>query len=187
MGLSAAERQRRSRAHKKGDHTLCDPERCEAVTSTVTTVTDLDVTEPVTDPALSRLGGRGRQLYREVLEAHPDLGPRERVLLEEAARSADRLERLDRLLRGDTDEFASVRFANGRTELVVDKTLAEARAQQASLARLLSELRQMLAPAASKPTAPSAPVSSPMGQKQGGGKLVDLRQRVAARRAAASG
>lgn len=31
MATSAAERQRRSRAHRAGDHGLCDPRRCDAV------------------------------------------------------------------------------------------------------------------------------------------------------------
>jgi hypothetical protein len=41
-GLSAAERQRRSRAHRKGNHSLCDPASCEAAQ---------DVTEPAATPA----------------------------------------------------------------------------------------------------------------------------------------
>lgn len=187
MGLSPAERQRRSRAHRKGDHSLCDPERCADVTAPVTADPEPDVTGPVTDPVLEQLGARGRRLYREVLAEQPELGPRQRVVLEEAARTADRLERLDRLLRAEVGEFASVRFAEGRTELVVDRTLAEARAQQASLARLLGELRHSLAPAESTPSVPAAPAAAPAGQQAGGGKLVDLRARIAAARAATQG
>lgn len=45
MATSAAERQRRSRAHKKGDHSLCDPRRCDG-TSPASDVTPKHVTAP---------------------------------------------------------------------------------------------------------------------------------------------
>lgn len=186
--LTPAERQRRSRAHKKGDHSLCDPEKCADVTAVVTPDPEPVVTEPVTDPRLYQLGARGRRLYSDTLAEHPNLSPQARVVLEEAARTADRLERLDGLLRGTADEFASVRFTEGRTELVVDRTLGEARAQQASLARLLSELRHTLAPGEAAPGPSAQPTAGPPAPKTvGGGKLVDLRSRIAAARAQASG
>ena len=188
MSLSAAERQRRSRAHRKGDHSLCDPERCVDVTPPVTEVPAADVTDGVTDPVLVELGGRGRQLYRQVLEEHKELGGRQRVLLEEAARAADRLDTLDRLVRGDLFVWAHVETgALGRRELVVDKALGEVRQQQVILARLLGELRQSLAPAESNPSAPAAPAPAGASAKAGGGKVVSLRDRIAAARAAASG
>ncbi len=182
VALSAAERQRRSRAHKKGDHSHCDPERCDAVTTPVTETSPTAVTSDVTDPELLTLGHRGRRLVSEVLAEHPTLGRRQRVLLEECARAADRCERLDRILLGDLGEWARVEFPDTGTRfvLVIDKTLAEARQQQAILARLLSELRQSLAPAEEKPSTPAVPV--PAG---GGGKLADLTARIAARRGAA--
>lgn len=193
MGLTPAERQRRSRAHRKGDHSLCDPERCVDVTPPVTEAADLAVTEPVTDPVtelmIFRLGRRGTALFQQVIEEHPDLGPRQRVLLEEAARAADRLDTLDRLIRGDAFVWALVDTGPlGRRELVVDRTLGEVRSQQAILARLLSELRQSLATVADKPATGAAPAAPPAaGGKAGGGKVVSLRDRVAAARAAASG
>jgi hypothetical protein len=188
VGLSPAERQRRSRAHKKGDHSLCDPQRCVDVTRAVTQVAEPAVTEPVTDPVLEQLGARGHRLYREALAEHPDLGPRQRVVLEEAARTADRLEQLDRLLRGDDRVWAHVEIPDGGPmQLLIDKPVAEARAQQASLARLLGELRHSLAPAESTPSVPAAPTAAPAGPQAGGGKLVDLRARIAAARAATQG
>ncbi|HEX8347384.1 MAG TPA: hypothetical protein VF657_21990, partial [Actinoplanes sp.] len=69
-------------------------------------------------------------------------------------------------------------------ELVVDKTLAEARQQQAALARLLSELRQSLAPATGKPDAPAGQDPAPTS---GGGKLVSLTARLAELRGAPTG
>lgn len=138
------------------------------------------MTDAVT-PVPPGLGVRGRRLYAETLAEHPDLGARERVVLEEAARTADRCERLDRILLGDAIEWGRVEFPDSGTRLVLvmDKSLAEARQQQASLARLLSELRQHLAPAAAKEQ-PSQPA-----EKSGGGKLADLTARIAARRGAA--
>jgi hypothetical protein len=188
MALSPADRQRRSRAHKKGDHALCDPERCSDVTPPVTEPAVTAVTVPVTDWPLVELGPRGRRLYAGVVDEHPELSARARIVLEEAARVADRLETLDRMLRGDVFVWAHVETgALGRRELVVDKTLAEVRQQQSTLARLMSELRQALTPAAEKP---ADPVPAPVpGQKPpgGGGGLADLTARIAARRAGTAG
>lgn len=143
------------------------------------------MTGAVTPAVPGELGPRGRRLYAETLAEHADLGARQRVVLEEAARAADRCELLDALLRGDEQVWARVCVPDRGTqlELIVDKTLAEARQQQAALARLLSELRQSLTPAEAKPAAPAgqpAPTS-------GGGKLADLTARIAQRRGTAAG
>lgn len=137
MATSAAERQRRSRAHRKGDHGLCDPARChgDAVTP--------DVTKQVTRTP-SALGARGRRLWQQVVDEGA-LKPAERVLLEEACRTADRLDRLDRLLRGDEDAWMSLRSLNedgSIVQVVINNLLAEARQQQVALKQLLAELRQ---------------------------------------------
>lgn len=56
---TAAERKRRSRAHLKGDHSLCDPERCDGsdavtgegpVTVSEPSQASKGVTEPVSEP-----------------------------------------------------------------------------------------------------------------------------------------
>lgn len=180
MALTASERQRRSRAHKRGDHTLCDPDHCDAVTCDVTGVTQ----SVVTDPILAELGSRGRRLYEQVIEEHEQLGPRQRIVLEEAARVSDRLNTLDRVLRGDVDVWLHIQVPDfGPAVLVVDKVLAEARQQQMALARLMTELRQSLTatPAAAKPAASEA-----SAQPSGGGKIADLTSRIAERRNAAS-
>jgi hypothetical protein len=188
VALSAADRQRRSRAHKRGDHGRCDPERCEHVTPPVTDPIVTAVTAPVTDWPLVELGPRGRRLYAGVVDEHPELSARARVVLEEAARVADRLETLDRLLRGDVFVWAHVETgASGRRELVVDKTLAEVRQQQGTLARLMGELRQALTPAAEKPAAPVAAPAAGQKPAGGGSGLADLTARIAARRAGTAG
>src|SRR5690242_3325012 len=55
--------------------------------------------EPVDEPA-EGFGPRGARLWREMTAERPDLSPAERVLLEEACRTADRLDRLDAFLLG---------------------------------------------------------------------------------------
>lgn len=139
------------------------------------------------DSLLRELGARGRRLYREVMAEHSELGPRQRVVLEEAARTADRLDVLDRILRGDDEVFVRLDIPDfGPAQLLVDKVLSEARQQQMALARLMGELRQSVtaSPAAAKPAAPVNPTAP---TQSGGGKIADLSSRIAQRRNAAAG
>ncbi|MCU1659303.1 MAG: hypothetical protein JWO57_3959 [Pseudonocardiales bacterium] len=173
MGGTDAERQRRHRAHKRGDHSLCDPDRCrpEAVTAPVTPVTAAPASSD-TGPSTPRLRARGRWLWNELVEkGNP--GPAERVLIEESCRLADRLDRLDAISNGKdrawlliSEEIGDV--TDGQITVIVDKVLSEARQQQLALKQLLGELRQAAAGA--------APAS---GQGQGG----SFRDQLAARRA----
>jgi len=103
------------------------------------------------------------------------LRPAERVLAEEACRIADRLEALDRILRGDEEAWLSFRALNedgSIVRVVVTGVLAEARQQQTALKGLVSELRQSIG----KGAAPEQP-------KEAGAD--DLAARREARRAAA--
>lgn len=86
------------------------------------------------------LGPRGSRLW----EAYSLLvdGQRGLVLLEEAARIADRLDRLDALLIGDTDVWFRL-VHNTRTEdyeIKVDGALVEARQQASVLRQLIASL-----------------------------------------------
>jgi hypothetical protein len=87
------------------------------------------------------LGPRGRRLWREV-GADED-SPTRRLLVEEACRLADRLDRLDALLSGKSSAWLTLAEKSG-TELtvVVDKVLSEARLHAVSLKLLIAELRQ---------------------------------------------
>jgi hypothetical protein len=94
------------------------------------------------------LGTRGRKLWREVTAGYGELEdkPAELVLLEEACRTADRLEKLDELLRGDVDAWIRIRFPRPRREdetlvLNVDGALSEARQQQNIFKQLVAALR----------------------------------------------
>lgn len=171
-----AERQRRHRAHKSGDHRLCDPKRCSEATDSAVT---RDVTAAVTrdKPSDQRLNASGRQLWAE-LRGDDATGDR-RVLIVEACRIADRLTGLDRLISGDARDWLSIIESKGdpdRQELVIDKLLAEARQQAVALKAIVAELR---AAAAGKPEAdqPRKEVSP----------VADLTARIAARRAGTAG
>jgi hypothetical protein len=172
MGGTDAERQRRHRAHKRGDHSLCSPQRCrpEAVTAPVTPVTPSGQGLP---PA-PRLRARGRWFWQELVE-NGKPGPAERVLIEEICRLLDRLDRLDAISNGRdrawleiVEDLGSVLGADGQVKIVVDGVLSEVRQQQTTLKQLIAELRQAAAGA--------VPTSG-----QGGGSFLD---QLAARRKA---
>lgn len=164
-----AERQRRSRAHRKGDHSLCDVTRCDG--SLVT---------PVTRP---ELGKRGRRLWAELTTGTST--PAQLVLIEEACRIADRLDRLDAQLRGDEDAWLKfvVNDDGSEVTVVIDRALSEARQQAVALKQLFAELRQStpLAAPAQRPTASTA-----VAEVAASG-VSDLTARIRQRSAQASG
>ncbi len=87
-------------------------------------------------------GPRGGRVWADLDgESAP---PAERLLIEEIARSADRLDVLDRVLTtgGDWLDFEPVTDDGTVVKVVVTSVLAEARQQQATLKQLLGELRQ---------------------------------------------
>jgi hypothetical protein len=93
------------------------------------------------------LDARGRKLWREVLAGY-DLEdkPAELAMLEEACRIADRLERLDELLRGDAEVWTRIRLPreDGPEQpltLVIDSALSEARQQANIFKQLVAALR----------------------------------------------
>ena len=179
MALTAAERTRRSRRHRAGDHTLCDPKRCHDAVTAVT-------------PQVS--GTRGERLYAE-LTADGRLGPAERVLAEEAGRLADRLDQLHEFLAGRGRHWLRFDVADAvgdeALEVVVkvDGPLGEARQHALALKQLAAELRA--SGAARRPAAgpPGPPTSMPASGTGGAGGLGDLAAKFAeaARRRAAAG
>lgn len=121
----------------------------------------------------------GRWLWRELVEKGSP-SPSERVLIVEACRLVDRLDRLDAISNGKdrawlqlSEELGDV--TDGQVTVIVDKVLAEARQQQTTLKQLIAELRQ-----ATSGTAPAA-------QGQGGSFLDQLAARRKARLADAAG
>lgn len=93
------------------------------------------------------LDDRGAQLWRDMGgSAEPDAGAR--LLLHEACRLADRMEKLDRLLRGDVDTWVTVELPRDGSEdeplrIKVDGALAEARLHVTALRQVLAQLRRI--------------------------------------------
>jgi hypothetical protein len=87
------------------------------------------------------LGPRGERLYG-AYSALVD-GERGLVLLEEACRIADRLDRLDAVLRGDVDSWCRLVLdvRGGESyEVRIDSALTEARQQASVLRQLIASL-----------------------------------------------
>lgn len=171
MGMTAAERQRRSRRHRSGDHSMCSPERCGPIplaggesapvlvcaspaasagadgTATAPPELAAAVVQAPTDPVAAdaavvrRLGPRGRRLWDEVQSTVTGAA---RVLLEEACRVADRLDKLADYLDGREDVWCRFHARNedgSVVEVVIDAALAEARQQATALKLILADLR----------------------------------------------
>jgi hypothetical protein len=89
------------------------------------------------------LGVRGSALW-DVLTSEKTWDAAGSVLLGEACRTVDRLEKLDQLLRREIGAWAEIveDFDHGRREihLEIDDALAESRQQQGSLLQLLTKL-----------------------------------------------
>ncbi len=155
-----ARRAMRYRKHRSGDHSMCLPGKCAAVTEIRdVTLPDLpDVTGPVQRPDLP-FGDSGSRLWVAVTSVG-ELGPLQRPLLIEACRIADRLDTLDRQLRGE----AWLRFRHDESGVEVtvhvDRVLAEAREQATALKGIVAELVKHVGKAPEK--------------SKGGGKLASV-------------
>lgn len=85
---------------------------------------------------------RGETLWRDM--RGESLGPAEQVLLEEACRIADRLDKLDKALQGRAVNWLKlVADSEDPTRLIVviDRPLGEARQHALALKQLLADLR----------------------------------------------
>jgi hypothetical protein len=93
------------------------------------------MTAPKARSAPAGLAAAGRQLWRSVAGEY-DLERHEELLLREACRTADRLDRLaDEAARGP------VTVTNAKGDLVAHPAMVEARQQAGTLSRLLASLR----------------------------------------------
>jgi hypothetical protein len=96
-----------------------------------------------TPKAPAGLSARGRRLWAD-LNDMAELDATQRILAEEACRMADRLEKLDALLRGDAEEWVRIREPRVDGDpmvIVIDSALAEARQQANVMKQLLAALR----------------------------------------------
>ena len=81
------------------------------------------------------LSATGKRLWSSVLDAY-DVDVHEEILLLEACRCADRLDRL-----ADDAESAPLEVTNSRGDQVSHPSMVECRQQQITLSRLLASLR----------------------------------------------
>lgn len=155
MADSSTVRAKRTRLHQRDDHSLCHPERCEAAMAAQPRV------QPTAQlPVPSGLGERGQQLW-DAVTASWTPPPLHAVNLMEACRIADRLEKLDRHLKGENWlRFWSRNDDGTRIEVIVDKLLSEAREQATALRMITADL--IKAAGSAKP------------QAKGGGKLASV-------------
>lgn len=163
MPDSDAFRKRRSRKHAEDDHSLCIPGRCAALD-------ELD--GPVSEPHEphgdgSSLGVRGQRLLDEV-SAGKELAPTTQVMLLEACRIVDRLDRLDEQLRGGDWLRFRRREDDLHVVMQVDRSLSEAREQATALRGLLTDIESSIAQLPDEPAA--------------GGVLADFAARLEAKR-----
>lgn len=171
MASTSTERVHRHRRHKNGDHSLCTPGRCKAISPELSRLTSTAglLPEPTTE---GDFDGAGARLWAEVQELGA-LGPLQRTLLVEACRIADRLEVLNRQLHGG--DWLRFRHDESGAEVTVymDRALTEAREQATALKGLVVELLRYVG-------APAAP------EKKGGGVLASIDAARAARGAQAA-
>lgn len=88
------------------------------------------------------LGVKGTRLWRE-LHKDNEFNPADAVLVEEACRIADRLDKLNALLIGEEDAWLRLRVNDDGTEVTVriDDALSEARQQANVLKQICAALR----------------------------------------------
>lgn len=167
MADSGSVRTRRSRAHAAGNHQYCLPRNCPDA------VRPPENPSPVSPPPELALGGQ--RLFQAVSDRGP-IEPTTQVMLIEACRIVDRLDRLDGFLAGR--EFLRLRSMEGREGHVtihVDRALAEAREQANTLRQLLLEIDR------------ATRRGQTTEETKGGGVLADLTARIAERRAQTTG
>lgn len=183
MPDSAALRTRRARLHKDGDHSLCKPSRCPAVEAAGHPHHSVTPEPPrfIVSGAEADLGDRGKALWAAVCAGWQPT-PLHRELLLEACRVVDRLDRLDRQLRGeDWLRFwrrGDIQDEENRDDpleihVFLDKALSEAREQENALRQLITELAKVVNQQAQP-------------EKKGGGVLAGLADELAAKRRANS-
>lgn len=91
-------------------------------------------------PTTLRVGGAA---LWEAIDADHELDAMQLVQLEEACRAKDRLDELDRLLRGDVERWTDEVWLEGqqRYELKIDAALTQANATANLMKQLLAALR----------------------------------------------
>ena len=147
MDNTAAERKRRSRRHKRGDHSSCLPQRCRERAREVTARAAQRPGGVVNDGAMPHRAGSRGDMLRRGLSATTDASPAAPVLIEEAGRIRDRLDRLAGQLDGRAwlqmrteDIAAGMNAQTVNVRVVIDAALSESRQQALALKGILAEV-----------------------------------------------
>lgn len=163
MADTPAQRQKRYRLHSKGDHSHCVLGRCPDVTPPVTRNTGPDLEEQ----GDHNLGRAGARLWSE-MNSGALLGPMQRVLLLEACRMTDRLDKLDAVLAGDVHTWLTLELRTDEEDefertfvVIVDKAHAEARLLAVALKSVMSEIRMAGRTGGAATTPPAGPGTAP--------------------------
>jgi hypothetical protein len=110
------------------------------------------------------LDERGAQLWRD-LNASWEQDAGARLMMHEACRLADRMEKLDRILRGDVDTWVTIELPRGDSDeplrVKVDGALAEARLHVTTLRQVLAQLRRVRPTGRLLPGTPQEPTPPP--------------------------
>jgi hypothetical protein len=111
------------------------------------------------------LDERGAQLWTD-FGGQWEQDPGARLMLHEACRLADRMEKLDRILRGDVDTWVTIELPRGDDDeqplrIKVDAALAEARLHVTTLRQVLAQLRRVRPTGRLLPGAPPEPTPPP--------------------------
>lgn len=103
-------------------------------------------------PVPEELGKGGKALWRSIADDY-DLDIMQRVQLEEACRAKDRLDKLDLILRGDVETWATIthRTQTDDYELKIDDALTKANATANLMKQLLAAMRLPDATTGKKP------------------------------------
>lgn len=103
-------------------------------------------------PVPEELGKGGKTLWRSIADDY-DLDVLQRVQLEEACRAKDRLDKLDVILRGDAETWATLvhNLQTNDYELKIDDALTKANATANLMKQLLAAMRLPDAATGKKP------------------------------------
>jgi hypothetical protein len=97
------------------------------------------------------MSDRAEQFRTAALAAKPTMGPGDRLLLDEACRLVDRLDRFDDLISGESSAWLEFEVQEAQVVVVISSVVAEAR-------QTVSELRQVVT-RLNLPAAEEAPAS----------------------------
>ena len=91
--------------------------------------------------AASELDRGGIELWNTTIAEHEYLNYSQRLILLEACRSKDRLDKLNEILRGDAETWMTLRDGTDEATLVIDAAASLTDKTQNTMAKLIATLR----------------------------------------------